>query len=162
MKNWRAGLWPCLEDLGASWGGSQLVPIFSWLVLCSCQNPSSRGFRLGSLKHRDLTLLITYGKLALTCFCAVEYGKGGKISKWNCDEWGCGRGSSPRGAGSPELEKEHAGYKWIDWGSSHCIVKEALKKPAQSDLSWLFPRWQPPSAEQLLTPCLTLGIFLHQ
>lgn len=98
VKNWRAGLWQCLENLGALWEGTQLVPVLSWLVLCSCQNPSSRGFRLGSLTHRDLTSLITYGKLALTCFCAIEYGKEGKMSKWNCSERGCGRGSSPRGA----------------------------------------------------------------
>lgn len=52
--------------------------IFSWLVLWSCQNPSSRGFRLGSLKHRNLSLLIMYGKLALTCFLCCWIWRGRK------------------------------------------------------------------------------------
>lgn len=30
------------------------------------------------MKQRDLTLLIRYGKLDLSCFCAAEYGNGEK------------------------------------------------------------------------------------
>lgn len=59
------------QDCDCTWKmlfryGGDLVHSLGWLVLCSCQIPSSGGFRLGSLKHRDLTLLIRYEKLALT------------------------------------------------------------------------------------------------
>lgn len=103
-----------------------------------------------SLKHRDLTLLITYGKLALTRFCAVEYGKEGKISKWSCSEWGCGKGRSPRGAETPELGMEHTGYKQRDCRSSNCVMKEAALKN-QPNLTCLCSL--PEDSHPLLSDC---------
>ena len=150
-------------NLSASWRGSQLVPFFSWLVLCSCQNTSSRGFRLGSLIRRDLTSQITYGKLALTCFCAVEYGKGWKISRWNLRWGGLWKRQQPQRSRRPWAEE---GAHRLETGrvgiqSSRC-EEAASKSAAESDLPGLFPRGQPPSARELLRPCLTPAMFLRQ
>lgn len=121
---------------------SRIVTVFGKFGCLMGGNSTGPGFKLaGALfvpksifKRVQARFIDTQGpnitdyiwKTCLNLFLCYWIWKGRKNEQMELQWTGLWKRQQPQG--SPELEKEHTDCKWIDWGSSHCIVKEAALK----------------------------------